>query len=219
MRNAYLFLITAVLVGCGGGGGGKQPPNADGDGVADAQDCAPVDSTRWRVLQFQAIDAEGDGHAVNSPGELCVGAALPSTHFASAVPASDVDCDDTAASVWRLLPYEGRDADMDGFNVAASGEVCSGAALPSGYHATTSPPVSADCDDANAAVWRLRMTYGDADGDGVGAGPGDVTCIGAGAAPNRSLLGYDPVDDPNDPNAITSSTVELASWQLDVAQN
>ena len=221
MRNGYLFLFGAFLVGCGGGGGGSdgRARDTDGDGVADAQDCAAANSTNWRLLGFQSVDVDGDSHRVNSSGELCVGSALPSTHFASAVAASEIDCDDSSASTWQMQSYVSRDADADGFSVAMSGEVCSGTTLPAGYGTTIPPAISADCDDTAASVWRFMTTYRDADGDGVGAGSGEPTCVGANASPNRSLLGYDPVDDPSDPTAATLSNLELSPWQFTVPQN
>jgi hypothetical protein len=55
--------------------------------------------------------------------------------------------------------------------------------------------------------------YADADSDGVGAGGGSVACLGTAAAPGFSLLGYDPADDPTDPDSPIS-TLELSSWLL-----
>lgn len=213
MRNGYLLLLCGFLAGCGGGGG-RRAPDADADGVADAQDCAVNDASRWQNLSFQSIDGDSDGHRANSSGQLCAGSALPSSHSTSTVAAGDVDCNDNNASLWRILPYIARDADADGFSVAASGEVCSGNVLPAGYSTTAPQLTAADCDDSSNAVWRVMMTYGDADADGVGAGAGAVTCMGTAAPPARSLLGYDPVDDPSDPTATAVSNLELPAWQL-----
>src|SRR5262249_10789534 len=61
-----IIAACAVLAGCGGGGGGggtpTPAPNADGDSVADAQDCAPNDATKWQLLPYQSIDMDQDGH-------------------------------------------------------------------------------------------------------------------------------------------------------------
>jgi hypothetical protein len=209
-----VLVLFALLAACGGGGGGGGGRNADadGDGVANAQDCASNDPTRWQNLNFQSVDIDTDGHRVNSDGQLCVGSSLPSTHFA--MPASALDCDDNDASTWQMLPYGARDADGDGLYVAASGQLCAGAGLPAGYGAIAPQAKVADCDDTLAIVWRLRTTYVDADGDGVGAGRGEVSCVGAAASPGRSLFGYDPVDNPSDPAAVTVSNTELSPWQL-----
>jgi hypothetical protein len=217
LRTGCLLCVLVAVAGCGGGGGSsgsRQPPDGDNDGFADAQDCAASDATRWQLLAFQSVDLDADGRRVNSSGQICSGSALPSTHFAAAVAAGDVDCDDTNASISQLRPYASRDVDADGFSIASSGEVCSGAALPAGYGTTAPTIAAADCDDTIAAIWRLRMTFRDADADGVGAGAGEISCMGSGAPTGRSLRGYDPIDDPGDPNAGTVSNLELASWQL-----
>jgi hypothetical protein len=213
VRAVCLLLLAVVLAGCGGSSSNRSR-DGDADGIADAQDCAPTDSSRWQSLAFQSVDGDRDGFRVNSSGQLCAGSALPPTHSASAVAAGDLDCDDNAASRWRMLPHVSRDADADGFSIASTGQVCSGSVLPAGFGTTVPPLVATDCDDSDAATWRIRMTYADADGDEVGAGPGAVTCIGTGAPSGRSLLGYDPVDDPSDPNAGVSSNLELSSWLL-----
>jgi hypothetical protein len=268
VRNGYLLLLFAILSGCGGGGGGgKRASDADADGVADAQDCAPSDASRWQNLSFQSIDSDADGRRVNSGGQLCAGSSLPASRSTSTVTASDadcndnlasvwrdapyaardvdsdgfsvvasgtvcagndlpagfgstapasasIDCDDNLASVWRDAPYAARDVDSDGFSVVASGRICTGNALPAGFGSTAPASASIDCDDSTASIWQLRMTYSDADADGVGAGAGMLTCMGATAPPTRSLLGYDPVDDPNDPTSATVSNLELEVWQL-----
>lgn len=214
MRNGYLFLLLAFLTGCGGGGGGRRAPDADADGVADAQDCAVNDATRWQNLSYQSVDNDSDGRRVNASGQLCAGSSLPSTHSTATVATADIDCNDNSAAIWRMMPFASRDADVDGFSVTASGQVCSGDSLPASYGATAPQPASADCDDSSAAIWRRMTTYVDADGDGIGAGPGQVTCVGNNAPSTRSLLGYDPVDDPSDPTATNVANVELPSWQL-----
>jgi len=202
-----------MVVACGGGSKSRND-DADGDSIADAQDCAPNNPAASRLLAFQSADADADGHFVNAEGEVCAGAALPSQYSADPI-AGDPDCDDADDMAWQLLAYVARDADADGHDVAIAGEVCSGATLPAGYMATAAVP-PADCDDADSSAWRFMTTYADADGDRVGAGPGTVTCIGTHAAPGFSLLGYDPLDDPQDPTSGGISTLELSSWQLSV---
>ena len=209
-----IVALSAILAACGGGGSSRPPPNADGDAVADSGDCAPNDASRWQLLAFQSTDSDADGHKLNASGQLCSGAALPSTHFAAPLPSGEQDCDDASASIWRLLPYTGRDADADGFNVAITGSICSGDSLRAGFVDVIPEPATRDCDDTNAAVWRLMMTFQDGDGDGVGSGKGTVTCVGLAAASGSSLYGYDPLDDPSDPNAALTSNVDLPSWLL-----
>jgi hypothetical protein len=211
-----LLLICFVLAACGGGGSSSPPPtppaplDSDGDTVADAQDCAPMDGARWRTLTYGSIDSDGDTRRVNSTGQQCSGASLPATYFADAVAAADVDCDDAAATRWRMLPFAARDADLDNFSVAQTGEVCSGDTLPAGY-AATAPAQPPDCNDNAPTAWRNRVIYADADGDGVGAGGGQPTCIGSNAPAGFSLYGYDPLD-----SSASASNTELPAWLLSV---
>lgn len=151
---------------------------------------------------------------MSASGQLCIGA-LPSRYAAGPV-VGNPDCDDASNTRWQLLTHAARDADADGHNVASGGQVCSGASLPAGYLAAASVSPE-DCDDANSSAWRFMTVYADADGDAVGAGRGAVTCIGNGAAPGFSLLGYDPLDDPTDANSAGISNVELPSWLLSTA--
>jgi hypothetical protein len=204
--------VSAALVACGGGGSGSRNNDADGDSVADAQDCAPNNPAASGLLAFESEDADSDGHFVNADGEVCAGAALPPQYAAGPI-AGDADCDDDDDTAWQLLPYSGRDADVDGHSVASAGEICAGASLPADYLAAAPVPPE-DCDDADSSAWRFMTIYADADGDAVGAGPGNVTCIGVNAVPGFSLLGYDPLDDPQDSASAGISTLDLSSWQL-----
>ena len=95
---------------------------------------------------------------------------------------------------------------------------CTGAALPAGLIATLPEPKDLDCDDANAARWRIMAFYRDADGDDVGAGPASRTCIGQVPPDGYALTGYDPLDDPDDPLATTISTFDLDSALLTPSQ-
>jgi len=206
-----LLLASALVVGCGGGGGSRVQ-DADRDSVADAQDCAPNDPAASRLLSFQSEDKDSDGHFVSTTGQVCAGSTLPSRYAAGPV-VGNPDCDDAVATRWQLLTHASRDADADGHTVASAGQLCSGANLPTGYLAAASVPPE-DCNDGSATTWRLMTVWSDADGDGVGTGHGTVACIGNGAASGFSLLGYDPLDEPTDPNAPGITNVELPSWLL-----
>ena len=211
LSTAFVLMVSVFVVACGGGGGGHSPPpppNADGDALADAQDCAPNDPTRWQSLAFQSIDSDLDGHRVSSAGQLCSGATLPATHFATAVLPADADCDDANAASWQMRSYFGRDADSDGFAVPQTGQLCTGAALPLRYFAAAPLPLEVDCDDGNGAVYRYMTIYADADGDHVGTGGAASTCVGAAAPSGFSLYGYDPA--PSD--------ASITDFELDVQQ-
>lgn len=125
------------------------------------------------------------------------------------------DCAPDDPTRWQMLSYQSSDADSDGHFANSSGQVCSGSSLPANYSvAQATDPAMLDCDDNNSSVWRLVTVYADKDGDGVGAGPGQVSCIGKAAPAGFSLLGYDPVDDPSNPNSAAVSDLDLPSWQL-----
>lgn len=219
-RPMLMSVVCALVVGCGGGGGSAPAvQNADHDSVPDSQDCAPNDSTKWRLLSYKSVDLDSDGHFVNSSGQVCAGSALPPNYSASQVSAGNSDCDDSSSARWQLLSYSAVDVDSDGYAAAKTGQVCSGASLPTGYSAIQ-PDVSAlDCDDGDPSKWRLMTIYADADGDGVGAGAGKVTCVGSSAPPGYSLFGYDPSDDPADPASRSVSNLELSSWQFATPEN
>ena len=214
-RNGWLLtpVVLFFLTACGGGGG-KKAPDADGDGTADAVDCAAQLATAWQLLNFASSDDDGDGFRVNANGQVCAGVALPSNRSATAVTGDSVDCDDTNATRWATRSYAAVDSDQDGYGAAQSGQLCAGTALPAGLIATLPAPKDLDCDDANAVRWRIMAFYRDADRDGVGAGPASRACIGTVAPDGYALTGYDPVDDPQDPLALTISTFDLDSALL-----
>ena len=140
---------------------------------------------------------------------MCVGAALPAGYAADAVASADADCNDADVTRWLTVSYAGRDRDSDEHPVAEPGELCQGAAaLPAGYSASA-PPELRDCDDGDVTRWRLISVYRDADGDGVGAGPRTVACLGRDPAAGFSLKGYDPNDDASDPDASLVSNFDL----------
>jgi hypothetical protein len=133
----------------------------------------------------------------------------------STLPATeDLDCDDADVDRWRLLPFQSRDHDRDGYAVADVGTSCGQGTLPAELSAQSTPPQLADCDDADANRWRVVSTYRDADGDGVGSASASRECIGTVPRTGYALTGYDPNDDPNDPLALTISTLHLDSALL-----
>jgi hypothetical protein len=108
------------------------------------------------------------------------------------------DCAPRDPSAWQLLAYAYRDADGDGYTVAAQGTICSGASLPPGYAAF---PTGNDCNDADPSIWAPSEFYPDTDGDGFGAGSPVSLCA------NAPPAGYAATDGdcaPTDPSA----------WQL-----
>jgi hypothetical protein len=73
--------------------------------------------------------------------------------------------------------------------------VCAGSVLPAPYRETAS---GNDCDDNDPALTRFVVLYADQDGDGVGAPPRSIACLGASIPAGFSILGNDPDDgDPS----------------------
>lgn len=136
------------------------------------------------------LDADGDGFGAGSSSPVCTDGAFPAGYSANAT-----DCAPDDASRWQVVPYAGVDRDGDGFTVREPGTACVGspAVLPEPARAVL---VGNDCDEADANLWRWVVLYPDADGDGVGAPPRVVQCLGATLPPGYSLYGWD-VDDSN----------------------
>jgi hypothetical protein len=202
--------MCVAIASCGGNS--HSEPDADHDSVADSRDCAPSDPQTWQLLTYNAVDKDADGHQLAATGQVCSGAGLPAG-YSSTAPQTN-DCNDTDAARWQLLPYSAVDADADGHWIASTGQVCSGANLPTAYSTVIPQADASDCDDTNAATWRFMMTFTDRDADGIGAGTGTSMCTGNATAAGFSLYGYDPIDDPSDPNAGSVADFDLSAGLL-----
>jgi len=119
---------------------------------------------------------------------FCTAGALPAGHVASGT-----DCAPDDSGRWRMLAHAHVDRDGDGYTARESGQVCGGTTLPDPWRAAAS---GNDCDDASTALWRWVVLYPDADGDGIGAPPRSVQCLGASLPPGFSIQGWDS-DDTN----------------------
>jgi hypothetical protein len=195
--------------------GGALPAGYFSDAApANSADCDDADRTRWISLAFASRDVDADTFRVNVSGNVCSAATLPAGYFPNDVGDSEPDCDDADAGRWTIAAYVGRDRDLDAHPVAEAGNLCySAAALPASY-VTAVPAQLVDCDDANPARWRLVSVYHDRDGDGVGAGTRLLQCHGALPTVGLSFMGYDPNDDPDDPDAALVSEYELPQTLL-----
>ncbi|XXF77092.1 hypothetical protein P2318_29165 [Myxococcaceae bacterium GXIMD 01537] len=133
-------------------------------------DCEPEDASRWRLLNYQYRDADGDKTTVPESGTVCSGTALPGG-YASA--ASGLDCNDADAAVHRSLTgYE--DGDGDGVGAGAAATLCTNGTLPSPYVAT-----GTDCAPSNPALWRiLAYAHVDQDRDGHTTPSSGEMCAG-----------------------------------------
>jgi hypothetical protein len=139
---------------------------------------------------FADVDRDGFGAG---PGQLACTNGSPPDGFST----SGTDCDDGDASRWVLLTYQGIDADGDGVTVPASGQRCTDGTLPPPFRATQN---GHDCDDNDPTLTHLAVRYPDQDGDGVGAPPRQVLCIGTTTPAGFAVGGYD--DDDTDPTVI-----------------
>ena len=101
------------------------------------------------------------------------------------------DCAPVDPDAWRVMTYDWVDRDGDDRTLVESGEVCAGAALPPPYRGG---PSGNDCDDADPALLGWAVLYEDGDGDGVGAGPRSVLCVGAAPPAGQSIHGDDADD-------------------------
>jgi hypothetical protein len=123
--------------------------------------------------------------------------------------ATNVDCDDTNAAIYRSVSTLA-DGDNDGRCNGSTMMECIGASAPQGRRISDSCVASTDCDDANANAWVLGLTRADQDGDGYCLGAAANTCNGTTAAPGRKFpTSCNAADDCNDTSAaqFTARTV------------
>jgi hypothetical protein len=149
-------------------------------------DCDDANPLVWVTVVGYA-DADGDGVGAGAGVAACTDGAIPAGQVATGT-----DCAPEDGSRWQLLPYALADRDGDGLTAPVTpGNVCAAAVLPEPYRAVA---VGLDCDDGERSVWRAVVRYPDADGDGVGATPRAIVCLGSGEPPGYSRFGWD-VDD------------------------
>jgi hypothetical protein len=163
----------------------------------DCDDMNPAVSIALTVF----ADGDGDGFGAGPAQQACTDG-TPPHGFAT----NGTDCDDVDAAHWELLTYRAIDSDRDGITVTATGQVCTNGTLPPPFKAT---PNGNDCDDDDPALTHFAVLYPDHDGDGVGAPPRQITCIGATIPAGLSSAGFD--DDDGD-----SAVTELDDDELDL---
>jgi hypothetical protein len=178
---------------------GTSVPAGYATSAASPLDCDDSDASVHTALWGYA-DADADLVGAGPATRYCTAGALPSDRVATGT-----DCDDADPRIWQKLAYAGLDEDGDGYTTRAGGTLCTGAALPDPYRATA---VGNDCDDADTALWRWTVIYPDVDGDGIGAPPREIPCLGASIPAGYSLQGWD--TSPADP-AVQASGADLLS--------
>jgi hypothetical protein len=154
-------------------------------------DCNDDDKT---VMVGLAVfpDGDRDGHGIGGAVMKCTDGSVPDGYALSGN-----DCDDTNKTVWALLPYSYVDMDEDGVTIEAHGARCTAGTLDPPYFADAK---GNDCDDTKKALTRWVVLYPDHDGDGVGAPPRAIECLGATIPDGMSTRGYD--EDDNDKTVI-----------------
>ncbi|MES2774408.1 MAG: MopE-related protein [Bacteroidota bacterium] len=189
-------------------------PDDDNDGVLDADDCAPLDATRWQTGNFYT-DADGDGYGTDGAVPLCYGLTTPSGY--STV---DGDCNDNLAAGGAAVS-PGATEICDGVDNNCNGQTDEGFTNTDGDN-------MADCvdpDDDNDGVldaddcaplditkWRTGNFYTDGDSDGYGTGTAVSLCYGANTPIGNSTVGGD-CNDAND--AINPGAVEICGDGID----
>lgn len=199
-RSARRILLAAALAAasCARSPGTR---DADGDGVLAGLDCDDSNPAVHATVSAYP-DADGDGVGSGQPATFCTAGGPPPAYAQEGT-----DCAPSDPAAWRLVDLADRDG--DGFTAAAA-PVCAGATPPAPYRTAAQ---GNDCDDGDAALFRWVVVYRDQDGDGVGARPRSITCLGAALPPGWSRLGYD-VDDL-DPAVVNDPAADDLAWLLD----
>ncbi|NTX03436.1 hypothetical protein [Myxococcus sp. CA040A] len=166
------------------------------------RDCDDASPTRHTSL-LSWPDLDGDGVGAGTSETLCTDGQTPPSRSAVGT-----DCADDDATRWVQRNYTHVDRDLDGATMPEQGGVCVGSALPAPYFTKAT---GNDCDDADPERTRWVVLYPDRDGDGVGAEPRQIPCIGATIPPGMSIYGYD-LDD-NDPD-VTEATEDDSDMDL-----
>lgn len=148
---------------------GTTPP--PGTSETSAEDCAPLEASRYQMLGYSFRDADRDGATAPEEGTVCAGTTLPSGYALTAGPRTD--CNDTLADRW-LLMSEYADRDNDGVGSGPKALHCSGSLPEPGYSR-----IWGDCAPEDGTRWRME-SYGwrDADGDGATVASEGQVCIG-----------------------------------------
>jgi hypothetical protein len=141
------------------------PLDTDGDLVANANDCAVSDATRWRTATVYT-DADGDDWTIGTGASQCIGMLAPAGKTLIYTPE---DCNDQDPAVaWMLSVWP--DGDGDGYGSGTGTQLCV-ATPPMGYAAN-----NMDCNDGDPMVRYLIGGYVDGDGDGFGTGGQQTFC-------------------------------------------
>ncbi|RKH39730.1 hypothetical protein [Corallococcus sicarius] len=166
--------------------GGASLPQGYSTQVGWGLDCDDTNAAANHNVSAYA-DTDGDGVGAGAATTLCTAGQVPAPWSATST-----DCAAEDVTRWQSLAASHVDADGDGFTTPIPATpVCTGQTLPLPYHPKA---VGNDCNDAEPGLFRWAVLYPDKDGDGVGAPPRQVECIGQTVPAGLSLYG----DDDND---------------------
>jgi len=203
MRSARWILLGATLAAASCRDPAPPGPlDADGDGTSAGYDCDDANPSVYRTVTAYP-DADGDGVGSGSASSFCTDGAAPAGHALQ-----EGDCAPADPAAWRWIDLVDRDG--DGFTAVDPARVCAGDVPPDPYRAVAQ---GNDCDDADPALLRWVVVYRDQDGDGVGARPRSITCLGEAIPTGWSRLGYD-VDDL-DPSVASDPAADDLALLLD----
>lgn len=177
-------------------GGTSLPPGYEW--VEQRRDCDDTNATRHTSM-VSWRDLDGDGAGAGASETLCTDGSVP-PHWSTV----GTDCADDDATRWIGRNYTHVDRDLDGATMPEQGGICSGGTLPAPYFTKAT---GNDCDDADPERTRWVVLYPDQDGDGVGAEPRQIPCLGATLPLGMSIYGYDVDDD--DPEVTKSMEDDL----------
>lgn len=163
--------------------------------TANGSDCNDSNRELYKLLQGYP-DVDEDGVGAGAVEYLCTNGTLPSGHVTTRT-----DCAPEDELRWRLLTSWHVDNDGDGHTVPASGELCAGSTLAPPLFLTAS---GNDCDESDKTRFTWSVLYADKDGDGVGAPPSSVPCLGLERPAGFSIYGFD----SNDADARVTESAE-----------
>ncbi|MBZ4330139.1 hypothetical protein [Corallococcus sp. AS-1-12] len=177
---------------------GKSLPAGYTDQMGWGPDCDDTNAAAFHTVKAYA-DTDGDGVGAGPVTELCTDGQVPATWSEKGT-----DCDAQDATRWRNLSAAHVDRDGDGFTAPIPAQlICTGMSLPPPYRLQA---VGNDCDDADVARHQWAYRYRDQDGDGVGATPREMMCLGPSAVAGWSRYGDDA--DDQDASVQTDEAME-----------
>ncbi len=187
---------------------GNCPSGFVAPGASLGLDCSPSDPNLFRLLGTRA-DADADTFCAGADTSTCVGTTAPGGRRFSSVCSATDDCNDLDSTKYQLLAGRA-DADNDTYCAGATVFYCSGSSLAAGLRAAGTCAATDDCNDANAARYRLLSSRADADLDGYCVGGAANDCVGSGPLPGRRFTATCAgTDDCNDADATRFTNLQV----------